>query len=516
MSWIRASLPFFPMQAGWGLLFAAGLRAGPVREITLTNLRDPGAALLQADLPALRRTLQGFENQADTEAMRSTIADTVLEHYQAAGWPVTEVEVTPQAEGRLDVGIREGRYGQIAVDGSTAWVRQAIAASWQNRPGAPLTMEDVLDALAWIHRNPLHAVTASFSPGAEPATADTILTVHSPAPLRFFSGWRNDGIESLGKDRYSAGIELADPAGLPLWFSAELLSGEDLDAYHAARSTLRLFLPWEHELRFSGQWTQGKTDGVVPGFTSSSEVEAWYISSRYLIPLPGWRGWRTDFGAGADFFRTTSGVAVEDLSVAGTADALQLTLEANATRSAGQHTSGIHVEAVWSPGGITDHADDADHTALRNGASADYFLSRVQAWHRYEFASGWSLTGQTAGQWTSAPVLPMQSFSPAGANAVRGYPEASVLGDHGVQGGLEIAAPALRPLSAAPDFSLQPVSFIEAGWVRDAVSGDESTLAGAGLGLRLRWNRHALLAADYGWRLNEPGGRAHLALRLEF
>jgi hypothetical protein len=60
MFWTRASLPLAPMQAGWGLLLAAGIQAGPVREITLTNLRDPGAALLPADLPALRRTLLGF------------------------------------------------------------------------------------------------------------------------------------------------------------------------------------------------------------------------------------------------------------------------------------------------------------------------------------------------------------------------------------------------------------------------------------------------------------------------
>ena len=510
-SWFRA--------AGW---FCSGLCSGTLAGaetpagITLTNARDPGAPLLLKNPAALTDALRHWQNQPDTDVNRSAVADAVLAHYQAAGWPVTEVSVLPAGDGQLEIQVREGRYGSIAVDGGTAGMRQAIAASWQKRPGAPLTLADVEAALAWTHRNPLHAVTASFSPGPGPATADTVLTIQSETPARCFGGWRNDGVASLGEDRFSAGVEFADPAGLPLWATAEILSGTDPGAYLAARSSLRLFLPWEQELRLSGQWTRGRSDGVVPGFTSSSDVEAWFAGGRYLIPLPAWKGWQADLGGGADFFRTTSGVSVEDLSVTGTADALQFTLEANASRHAGPHNSGFHLEAVWSPGGVTHQANDAAHSALRTGASADYYLGRLQAWHRYEFTSAWSLTGQTGGQWSSAPVLPMQAFSPAGANAVRGFPEASVLGDNGGWAGIEAAAPALRPLPSVPAFSAQPVFFLEGALVRDTVSGDNSTIASAGTGLRLRWRNHVQLAADYGWRLTEPGSRAHLSVRLEF
>jgi hemolysin activation/secretion protein len=501
---------------GW-LLMGATAVAASLPDISLQNARDPAAPLALSDTTGLRDALRPFQNQPDTPTLRSAVADAVLTHYQAAGWPVTEVSVEPAgAGGGLTAAIHEGRYGEIAVEGGTPWMRQAVAAGWRNKPGAPLTMDDALTGLAWTHRNPLHVVTASFSPGADPATADTTLTLQSDAPVRFFSGWRNDGIEPLGEHRFSAGIEAADLLGLPLWLSLETLTGEDAEAYRAARGSVRFFLPWRHELRVSGQWTGGRTEGIVPGFTSASEVDAWFVSARYLVPLPSLQGWQSELGAGAEFFRTRSSVSVEDLLAEGTADTLHLSAEFNTTRTSGKHRTGLHAEAHWSPGGISPNADDASHEALRRGASADYFLTRAQAWHRYEFAAGWSLTGQTGSQWASTPVLPVQAFSPTGAGAVRGFPEAAFLSDAGVWAGLELASPALAPIKSAAALTLQPVAFVEAAWARDKVSGNEPAPAGAGLGIRLRWSTHAMLSADYGWRLTEPGGRAHLALRVEF
>lgn len=487
------------------LVFPAAALSGPV---TLTNGRDPAAPLALTDQHALTQLLAPFVQAAD----RSAAADAVLAHYQTAGWPVTEVEVMPGKDGGLEVSILEGCYGRILVEGGTPSQRRAVAASWQEKPGAPLTMPDVMDGLAWLHRNPLHAVTASFAPGTDPATADTVLTLQSDAMFRFFTAWQNDGIQPLGDHRLRAGVEMADLFGLPLWAVAEAFVGDDPDAYQAARGSLRAFLSWQHELRLTGQWTRGRAEDLVPGFTSSSEVDTWFTSARYLIPGNSGKEWKWELGVGLDFFRTSSQVAVEELQASAKADALHLTLENTLTRSTSTSSTGLRLEATWSPGGVSDQGADADFEALRRGASADYFIARGQAWYRQEFTRGWSLTGQTGGQWSNEPLLPAQAFSPAGAHTVRGFPEASVLGDNGIWGGLEAAAPALQ----AASLTLQPVAFLEAGYVEDQVTGDHTTLAGSGIGLRLQWSTHAFITADYGWRLTEPGGRAHLAVRLEF
>ncbi len=489
---------------------AAGLPASAL-EINVENARLPGAPLSALGIEAI---IAPFRSMADCAMTRTSLADAVLRCYQESGWPVTDVEVTSPGPDQLEVSVTEGRYGQIAVEGGSGWMRQAVASAWRHQPGAALTMKNVAEGLAWTHRNPLHAVSAAFSPGSETATADMTLALQSAAPLRVFSTWRNDGIALLGENRYGLGVEAADLLGLPLWISAEALTSNDPEAFQGARSGLRWFLPWRHELRLSGQWMQGEADVPLPGFRASSFVRTWSATSRYLVPLPVVHDWQTDVGAGIDFLHTTSGVAVEDFRAAASADAWHLTLEANAQRSSGPQRTSLHGELIWSPGGLSGAGEAAAHGALRTGASADYFLARISAMHLYEWETGWSLAGRLSSQWASEPVLPVQLFSAAGTYGVRGFSETGALGDTGLETNLELNTPALHPDKSF--FSLQPLAFLDAGWVSNEATGDDIAIASAGIGLKLRWGTHAMLSCDYGWRLTEPGGRAHFALRMEF
>jgi hemolysin activation/secretion protein len=124
--------------------------------------------------------------------------------------------------------------------------------------------------------------------------------------------------------------------------------------------------------------------------------------------------------------------------------------------------------------------------------------------------------GRASGQWTSDPVLPLQEFSPAGGSGVRGFPSSSALGDNGILGSVEILTPLLPLPVALTTLKFRAAAFVDAGRVHDSVTGDGSSLASAGAGLRLRWRETAAMTLDYGWRLTEPGGRLHLSLRMEF
>ena len=490
--------------------------AASISQIKLINGSDSATPLLLPDVAALETSLGEFNGQRDTAAVRDAIADAVIRHYQSAGWPVVDVAVECGAHGRVLIQVQEGRFGEVTVTGGSAWMRRAVFADWRRRGGAPLTSENLAADLAWLHRNPMHAATISFSPGAAVATADATLTLQDARPVMLYAGWRNDGAPPLDRDRFFTGIEVADLAGIPSWLNLEAVSAVDSDEYCGGRGMLRLYLPSHHEARISGFWTQAESTTSLPGFDSVSNLEAWNVSVRWLIPLPAWRGWRSDIGFGADFYRLESAVLAGSAETSGRADALHLAVGIQAVRRSGAWQSGLDAEVVRSPGGITDAASDGSHESLRHGARAEYTMLRAGAWLQRELSAGWTVSGRISGQWTSDPVVPVQEFSPAGAGGVRGFPAASSLGDDGLQGGLEILTPLLPLPESLTGLSLRAAGFIDAGHVHDAVTGDDTDLASAGAGLRLRLRESAGMALDYGWRLTEPGGRLHLSLRMEF
>ncbi len=504
--------------ASWVLLTAACLcRAAPVAQIEVMNAVGPSQPLLLQDAGALDSSLRSFHGQPDKTVTQEAIADAVLAHYQAAGWPVTDVSVERLAPGILRVAVTEGRYGEISVAGGPERMRRAAFSDWSRLRGTPLTADSIAASLAWLHRNPLRAGTVSFAPGAETATADALLTLQDAPPVQFAAGYRDDGAPPLARARFFAGIEGADAFGIPSWWNAEVTSGEDSDEYFGARGMLRLFLPSRQEVRVSGYWTQAaSTTALLPGFDSVSDLEAWNVSLRMVQPLRARRGWTADLMAGADFFRVNSNVATAGTGTSGRADALHLAAGVNAERRGPGVRTGLNAEIAWSPGGITSAADDVDHEAQRHGASADYTLARAAAWTERDLPSGWTAAARASAQWSSEPVIPIQEFSPAGATGVRGFATASFLGDSGVQGSLEFLTPLLPLPPALPDVRARAVAFLDAAVVRDAVERDDDSLASAGAGLRVLWRESFGMAVDYGWRLTEPGSRLHVSLRMEF
>lgn len=512
---VRSATPFLAACAS--LTAVCLCRAAAISEIDLVNAADPAQPILLKDAAELQASLRSRKGEPDNAAARESIADTALAHYEAAGWPVVDVSVEQQTGGVLRVSVMEGRYGEVSVTGGSDWMRRAVFADWSRRRGTPLTSDSLAASLAWLHRNPLHAGTVGFAPGPETATADATLTLQETRPFRFVAGYRDDGAPPLWRERFSAGWEVADAFGVPSWWNAEATSGTDSDEFLGARSLFRLFLPSHNEVRVSGYWTQAaSTTALLPGFDSVSDLEAWNMSLRMTAPLPAWRGWTGDLVAGADFFRLNSIVQAGGTGTAGRADALHVAAGVSAERRGATSRSGLNAEIAWSPGGVTDAAHDPDHEAMRHGASADYTLVRAGAWTEQDLNSGWNTAGRVFGQWSSEPVIPLQEFSPAGAVGVRGFPAASALGDSGVQASLEILSPLLPLPAALREVRAKAVAFLDAAIVRDDVEDDSDSLASAGAGIRMQWRESFGMVMDYGWRLTEPGGRLHVALRMEF
>lgn len=507
------------------LAAAVCLRAAAAADIEFVDGRTgapyppPAAGELAARLAPLLAAAPASEGL-------ERVLDAFLAHAREHGHPVMEVEAVPPAPGGsvlpgpgpapLRLVVFPGIISSLSLEGGSPWMREAVAADWARKSGQPLDLGAVEDWLDWTHRNPFHQATLSFEPGPEAATADGVLTLRSEALARGVATWRNDGVEPLGAQRFSSGLELGDVAGLPVWLSAEMVGGEDWPDYRSARGQMRWFLPWHHEVRLAGSWTMAELDGFLPGLPITSSLRSVEAVGRYVVPLGRRAGWRFEAGAGFDFRRTESGIGLEGVVERGEADTAQWAAEVMARRvDAGSETAAIF-GAFWSPGGLTGFNETADASLLRPGAEAEYAGVRADLASRWSLPGGWAAVARGAAQWTSAPPLPTVQLALSGANAVRGFDEAVVLADAGLWGGVELHSPPWVMPLAGRDASLTPLIFADAGWGRNEAEDDETTLAGAGLGVRLRSGRNVTFALDYGWRLTEPGGRVHLALQLEF
>lgn len=447
------------------------------------------------------------------------LIDALLEHFRVHGYPVMEVEANPPPRdgGLWQIRAYPGEISGMSLTGGTAWMRAALAPDWARKIGQPLYLPDVEEWLDWTHRNPFHQATLAFTPGADPATAEGLVTLHSTRWASGYVQWRNDGVEPLGQHRFTAGFEAADIFGLPFYLNAEVMTDESFFDLLGARGLLRWFLPWHHELRLAGGWTRADVDGLLPGFQLTSSLHTWDISARYFWPLAqsarhSDQRWRLEGGLGADFRHTVSRLSLEGLMLEGSADTLHLVAELNVHHRGPRHRTALVLQGFFSPGGLTGEDTDAARSVLRTGAEGDYLAARADLWTRFDLSHGWALDMRATGQWSDAPLLATEQLSLTGATGVRGYEEASTLADTGAWMRLELHAPVWTYSTLAT----RPLAFFDAGWGRDEYEKDTSTLAAAGLGVRAQLTTRASFSLDYGWRLTEPGGRAHVTFRLDF
>lgn len=509
-----------------GLLLAtfssASVKSNGTPTVEVWDARTGGPALIPHP-SRWNEKLASLQPNADTAAGREQIVDALLEHYRTEGYPVMEVEAeapsSSDAPWRLRV--HTGVISSMSLTGGSAWMQKAVARDWARSINQPLNLQSIEEWLDWTHRNPFHQATLGFTPGQAPASAEGLLTLHSTKLLNGYLQWRNDGVSPLGQHRFAAGLETGDLWGWPVYVAAEVLADESFSDMLGARATMRWFLPSKHELRLSGGWARVDVDGLLPGYDLSSSLRTWDFSARYLWPINSLRrargkAWKVEAGMGVDYRRTRSGVSLAGLSLEGTADTFHLAAELNAQHRSSFSQSVMALQGFFSPGGVTGRDTDAARSVLRTGAEGDYWAARADLWTRIDLSQGWALDARATAQWSEAPLLATEQLSLAGASGVRGYEEAATLADSGAWARLELQAPAWRYPVNGLELAARPLAFFDAGWGCDKSHEDTATLVSGGLGVRAQLTTHASLTFDYGWRFTEPGGRAHVALRLNF
>jgi hemolysin activation/secretion protein len=170
-------------------------------------------------------------------------------------------------------------------------------------------------------------------------------------------------------------------------------------------------------------------------------------------------------------------------------------------------------------------ADEQEFADKRFKGRANYAYLRGTASHRESWASGWGAEARGSWQIAAQPLISNEQFAIGGVDTVRGYLESAALGDNGLALSLEAATPNFaKKLGDALD-EVRLLAFVDGGMVhvRSPITADDRfTLAGTGLGVRLKGWRGASAGLDWAVALKSLGdtergdSRAHFRLGYEW
>jgi hemolysin activation/secretion protein len=441
---------------------------------------------------------------ADVEAAREELEKA----YHGAGYLTVLVSIPQQKVdgGVVRLAVTEAPVDRLRVVESRYFSLGAIKAGAPelaegNVPHFPQMQEE----LAALNRSPDRRITPVMRPGKTPGTVEVDLKVQDALPL-------HGGIEV--NNRYSQDTT-------PTRLTASLRYDNLWNRQHGLGLTVQTVPENPDESRvFSASYTWPLASGnflAFYGVKSDSDVAAVgtlnvvgkgvILGARYILPLRG----------SEDFFHTaTLGVDHKDFDQAvrliGSGGFntpityMPFTLGWDGTWLDQGRSSKLGVAFNFHLRGLV--GDEQEFADKRFKGRPGYAYLRGTVSHSETGRGGWGASARASWQLAGQPLISNEQFAIGGAETVRGYLESAALGDKGLALSLEASTPNFaKRLSDALD-DAHALTFFDGGTVKviDPITADDHyTLAGAGLGLRMKGWRGATVALDWAVALKDLG-----------
>ena len=464
---------------------------------------------------------------ADVEKAREALEKA----YHGAGYLTVLVSIPQQKVdgGVVKLAVTEASVERLRVVESRYFnLGEIRAAAPELAEGTVPNFNQMQKELAALNRSGDRKITPVLRPGKTPGTVEVDLKVQDQLPLHGNVELNDRYSQDTTRTRLSASLRWDN-----LW---QKQHGLGITVQTAPENT-------DESRVFSASYTWPLASGnylALYGVKSDSDVAAVgtlnvvgngvIFGARYILPLRS----RSE-----GFFHTaTLGVDYKDfdqsVALIGGGDFntpityLPFTLGWDGTwlgqgESGQRRSTKAGVAFNFHLRGLV--ADEQEFADKRFKGRANYAYLRGSGSHSETWASGWGVNARLGWQITAQPLISNEQFAIGGVDTVRGYLESAALGDNGFALSLEARTPNYAKKVADSLDDLHLLAFADGGLVtvlEPITAADRFTLAGAGLGLRLKGWRGVSAGLDWAVALKNLGNtergdsRAHFRLGYEW
>lgn len=412
--------------------------------------------------------------------------------YHDEGYQTVSVSIPPQGvqSGVIVLKVAEAPVGRLRVKGSRFFDIEKIKRMAPSlAEGSVPNFNDVQHDIIALNQTGDLQVTPSLAPGKIPGTVDVELTVedkfplhgsvelnnrYSPntTPLRLDASIRYDNLWQLGHTIGAAFQVAPQRSDDALVYSGYYIARTDAIDWAA--------LMLQATRQNSEVSTLGGTDSLGNG-----EI----YGGRLLLNLPAKQGFFHSASLGLDYKNFTQDLVVGNQTISSPLKYWPFSASYNANSIGKHYETNLSAGATFSFRG-TSEQEAMEFDNRRYNSSANFFYFRGGIDHTQNLPWDFQLLAAVQGQATANPLVDTEQFSLGGLNTVRGYLEATVVGDNAVCGTLQFQSPSL--LGWLPDGNeCRFFVFVDAGYamLNDPLPEQESTFTlwsyGIGTSIRL-------------------------------
>jgi len=424
--------------------------------------------------------------------------------YHDTGYPAVLVNIPEQTTegGKIHLQVIESTIGSVKVTGNRWFTEESILRDLPSlAPGKVLYVPDVQRDLADINRSEDLKVSPILSPGKEMGTTDVDLKVEDQLPLHGSLELSNRNTPNTSDLRLNASLHYDN-----LWQRDHSLaaqfqtSPQDTGQVRLYALSYTLPAPWEpeHQLAFYGLRSDTNTSVFGQGLFVTGKGEI--VGSRYVMPLAPYQTYVHNLTLGLDFkdFEQTTGFTEgEGLKTPVKYLPLLVSYSSSLPDSLGSTRFSSGLNAVFR-GLVTEESSFAIN---RYGSLGDYLYLTAGVERNFTLPAGIGAFLKVDGQVSDQPLIPNEQYTAGGMTNVRGFEEASALGDNALHMTAEVSAPDLGPHLVAGRLQVTPFVFYDFARLTllEPLPSQTDTfrLQGTGVGVRGRYTKYLYYEVDY-------------------
>jgi len=383
-------------------------------------------------------------------------------------------------EGILQITVSEGKIEKYTMNQNSLRDRIKTWAAFPSQKNEVLNLNEIAQGVSNLQNAPSSSPEIRMMPGTEFGKSIVDIQNKIERPVRFRTGYDNQGSSGTGKKRFRAGVEFDNLFAMNDTWSTYYLGSLDSNAFAIAGSIP--FRNWDLSLSsslseyyadigdFSGILTQARTDaGTLRRLLFRNETQKFFASFGLDKKLS-----TRQIGGGE---RSSERLTVAHLGLQYEKRLPNIFLSTDLGLSQGLRALGADKKADEIDSMLENTTPDPQFTRIEWNASASRFFEQF------------SLSTRLNSQWSQHPLYSSERINLGGVHSVRGFSEGVTAGDKGFASQNEFS---LNPTVLFQDKKVQamaftPYVFLDAGLTRDEANRSSVFLSSTGIGVRYQW-----------------------------